>query len=310
LEDLPAIAKAAGEGALSWDQLVAVVDMATPATDADLAAEAPGWTANQLQGLARQARRRRNREAAWTDERRCLRLRQDLRRGGWRVSGWLGDAEGAVADAALSRLAEANNLPDPDGNYDSLDARRADAFVELASACLGADGDADRACVVIHADVDGFFDGDGYAQIQDGPALAAETLRRLACDSRWQLVLDYRDGTPAGIGRTSRQIPPWLARALRHRDGQCRFPGCQRTRWTHGHHLVHWIDGGPTDLSNLATLCGRHHHLVHESGWTLEGDPNHTLRFITPTGRVLTSRPTPLRPDIKTRFFGPDPPDC
>ena len=26
---------------------------------------------------------------------------------------------------------------------------------------------------------------------------------------------------------------------------------------------MHWADGGPTDLSNTALLCGRHHTTVH-----------------------------------------------
>jgi hypothetical protein len=26
---------------------------------------------------------------------------------------------------------------------------------------------------------------------------------------------------------------------------------------------VHYVDGGPTDLSNVALLCGRHHTVVH-----------------------------------------------
>ena len=30
-----------------------------------------------------------------------------------------------------------------------------------------------------------------------------------------------------------------------------------------GHHLVHWADLGPSDLSNAALLCERHHAVVH-----------------------------------------------
>ena len=30
----------------------------------------------------------------------------------------------------------------------------------------------------------------------------------------------------------------------------------------------HWCDGGPTDLSNLALLCPRHHTIVHQRGYT------------------------------------------
>jgi HNH endonuclease len=34
------------------------------------------------------------------------------------------------------------------------------------------------------------------------------------------------------------------------------------------HHAWHWCDGGPTDLSNLALLCPRHHTIVHQKGHT------------------------------------------
>jgi hypothetical protein len=40
--------------------------------------------------------------------------------------------------------------------------------------------------------------------------------------------------------------------------------------WTDGHHLRHWIDGGPTAMWNVWLLCRRHHRLVHEGGWRLE----------------------------------------
>ena len=313
LQSLPAIAAAAAEGVLSWDQLVALVAIATPETDADLAVEAAGWSAAQLQALARAARRRTDGEADAADSGRYLRWRVHHLDGTWRLAGRFSADAGAVVDAALSQLADAHNRVDDDGNYETLDARRADALVELASTQLASQCDADRACVVIHADAGGFSadpagDPAAAANLQDGASLAVSTLRRLACDCRWQLVTEHPDGSPAGIGRTSRQIPPWLSRALRRRDGHCRFPGCDRTRWTQGHHLTHWIDGGATDLTNLSMLCVRHHHLVHEAGWTLEGDPNGTLTFTTPHGKTLTSRPTPLRPDIKTRIFGPDPP--
>jgi hypothetical protein len=33
--------------------------------------------------------------------------------------------------------------------------------------------------------------------------------------------------------------------------------------WTDAHHLVHWVDGGPSDLGNAALLCQRHHTIVH-----------------------------------------------
>ena len=54
----------------------------------------------------------------------------------------------------------------------------------------------------------------------------------------------------------------------------CAFPGCGRPyRWCELHHIVHWIDGGPTDLDNLIPLCARHHHLHHEGRFRISSEP-------------------------------------
>jgi len=100
-------------------------------------------------------------------------------------------------------------------------------------------------------------------------------------------------------------IPPGLNRQIRRRDRGCRFPGCERTRWVHAHHLVHWASGGPTDLDNLATLCGYHHRLVHEAGWKIEGSPNGELIFIRPDGRPYQPRPDALRRETRQRLIDP-----
>ena len=110
-------------------------------------------------------------------------------------------------------------------------------------------------------------------------------------------------GRALGLGRTTRQTPRWLARQVRRRDGGCRFPGCGRKRWLHSHHLRWWIKGGPTDPDNLAAICGYHHRLVHEGGWRVEGDPEEELRFVHPLGKVLSTRPPPLRAEVRERLL-------
>src|SRR5690606_5699479 len=80
-----------------------------------------------------------------------------------------------------------------------------------------------------------------------------------------------------------------------HRDDCCRFPGCQR-QIRHLHHIAWWTrDDGPTDAPNLAGLCWAHHRLVHEGGWTIEGNADGRLEFISPVGRILTSARQPTR---------------
>src|SRR5262245_28466919 len=51
------------------------------------------------------------------------------------------------------------------------------------------------------------------------------------------------------------------------------------------------LRGGPTTLSNFATLCRRHHRAVHEEGYKVECRPDGTLRFRRPDGRLLPEVP-------------------
>ncbi|MGB3762978.1 MAG: HNH endonuclease signature motif containing protein, partial [Ornithinimicrobium sp.] len=75
-------------------------------------------------------------------------------------------------------------------------------------------------------------------------------------------------------GRTHRLVTPGQRRALHHRDHGCTFPGCTTPApWCDAHHVTHWSRGGPSDLSNYALLCGRHHTLVHERDLTATVHP-------------------------------------
>ena len=57
--------------------------------------------------------------------------------------------------------------------------------------------------------------------------------------------------------------------------------------------MRHWANGGLTNLDNLITLCGRHHNAVHELGWSMRGDANGEVTFVTPTGQTMISVPSP-----------------
>jgi hypothetical protein len=88
-------------------------------------------------------------------------------------------------------------------------------------------------------------------------------------------VLGGAPSQPLDVGRSSRVITPAQRTALAVRDGGCVFPDCQRPlAWCEGHHLLHWLDGGPTDLANLALVCRAHHRAVHEGGWQLTRGPD------------------------------------
>jgi hypothetical protein len=71
-------------------------------------------------------------------------------------------------------------------------------------------------------------------------------------------ILGGAPSQPLDVGRTSRVVTPAQRTALAVRDGGWVFPDCPRPlAWCEAHHLIHWLDGGPTDLANLALLCGR-----------------------------------------------------
>jgi hypothetical protein len=108
-----------------------------------------------------------------------------------------------------------------------------------------------------------------------------EIARRIACDAVRTVVTvaptaddsSWITGSPAvplSVGRATRTIPASIRTALVVRDQGCRFPGCDRPpAWTDGHHIIHWADGGPTELDNLVSLCRSHHRRVHEEGWRI-----------------------------------------
>jgi hypothetical protein len=176
-----------------------------------------------------------------------------------------------------------------------VNEERADALVLIAERSLhGADATGgDRTQVVVHVDEDVLADPtqDGRSEIEGGPGVPAETSRRLACEAS---VVVMRGESAS---RKTRVLSARLRRLLAARDGgRCTFPACGR-RIVDAHHVRHWAQGGPTELANLTLLCGTHHRLVHEGGWSVEMTDRGPL-FQRPDGRSLDRAPAPPPVDI------------
>jgi hypothetical protein len=120
-------------------------------------------------------------------------------------------------------------------------------------------------------------------RLEDGTRISHEAARRICCDASLVRVTRDASGGLLDIGRRTRTIPPALRRVLEIRDGGCRFPGCG-LRFTDGHHVRHWIEGGETSLSNCLLLCSHHHRLMHEGGWRVEFWGRDVPVFIDPRG--------------------------
>jgi len=224
----------------------------------------------------------------------------------------LADGPTAGRSAAQSGIAPGGSTPVP-----TLGQRRADALAQFAESWL-AHGDralsgGDRQQIIVHVDAetlvgaasdvasndDDRSDGDGTpreampgrCELEDGPALAVETARRLACDASIVRIVEDGLGRPLDVGRKTRSIPPAIRRALQSRDAGCRFPGCTHTRFLDGHHIRHWADGGATRLSNLVLLCRHHHRQVHEGRVEVQVLDDGALRFKGPDGRAFEAAP-------------------
>jgi len=304
LAQLPRIAAGLDDGSLSYTQVCVLVDFVEPDGDAEWAERARGMHVEQLRAWRRSVRRVTAEEANEDHTRRSLMWWWDPNRRFLRIKGRLPAEQGAVVDKALSRLVE--QMPKlPNGIYESHERRGADALVELAGTHIAEDADPDRATIVVHIEADALLNGDGGAAIEGGCELAPETVRRLACEASIQVVTN-QGGKSIGVGRKTRTPPPWLRRLAVKRDGFCRFPGCERRRHLHTHHIRHWTPHkGPTELDNLLMLCTHHHRLVHEGGWDIRGKPDRELVFVRPDGRDHEVVRPRLRDDIRERILGP-----
>jgi hypothetical protein len=183
------------------------------------------------------------------------------------------DAEGgAVVKTALDAL-----MPAPKHDDDrTAGQRRADALVDLArrplaGRKLGSTG-GQRPHLVITASVETLagIPGAPPATLDGVGPIASEAAQRHACDATvsWLLGKVEKDQETS---HEHRQIPPSIRRALVARDRDCVFNGCHRpANWCDGHHVKWWTRGGETRLENLALVCGRHHRMLHEEGWTIE----------------------------------------
>ena len=98
-------------------------------------------------------------------------------------------------------------------------------------------------------------------------------LERLACDASIFGMLFDGDGQPLWHGREVRLATNAQWRALIARDGGCVICGTD-PRWCEAHHIVPWQPParGPTDIDNLALLCGHDHQKLHTEGLILVRD--------------------------------------
>ena len=74
---------------------------------------------------------------------------------------------------------------------------------------------ADRFQVVVHVDVETLREGTaGRCEIEQGPSIPVQTVRRLSCDASVLRLLESEQGESLDVGRKTRSIPAAIRRAL------------------------------------------------------------------------------------------------
>ena len=192
------------------------------------------------------------------------------------VSGVLDKVGGAALRTALEPLAKRMGKDD----RRRYPRRLADAPVEFSMNAL------DRSQLQVTTSLETLLGltGAPAAEMEFSLPISSKAVERLACDCSVTRILLGSDSTVIDVGRSKRTVSGPARRALDARDGHCRWPGgCDRpAKWSAAHHVVHWIHGGSTDLSNLILLCHRHHWLVHEGKWQLVRSDDGRMLAIPP----------------------------
>jgi hypothetical protein len=196
-------------------------------------------------------------------DRRHLHI-SDVLDGMTRIDGYV-DGETGVR---LRRVLDELEPPDADDGPippRSLAQRRADALARLA-------GGEPAPRTTVHAVVDlDTLQGRMPTDLRDarcdllgaGPVDVA-TILRMTCDCSISRVLMQGTSTVLDLGRATPVVSAAQRRALWIRDGGCTEPGCNvPPERCDAHHVQHWAEGGPTDLSNQTLKCRRHHLHAH-----------------------------------------------
>ena len=316
LEAFPRCAEGMREGRLSLDQVGVIAERAADGSDAHYAELAAVATVNQLRTAVKleprpepapapEARPESEPEPQPRPEPpRSITKTSDEQSCTWKVT--LPHDEAAEFDAALQSHHDALVAAWKRDHADNVSETTpplpttVDAFMTLVRS--GWDSDVatrphgHRTTVVVHLDLDARI-----AALHLGPLLSEDDRQYLTCDATWEVWFE-RHGQVIGAGRETRTISRRLRRALEHRDRCCVVPGCGATRGLHAHHIVHWEDGGATELDNLVLVCPYHHRLHHRGGITITGPAKHlvvtdaSVRQLT-TGS-LARPPTTPPPDV------------
>jgi hypothetical protein len=176
----------------------------------------------------------------------------------------------------------------PTGRRYSWDWYAAQALIELVTGARSVDKRVPEVAVLVdwRTLCSGLHER-SLCETSEGTMLPPSTVRRLCCEAEIFPAVLGGHGEVVDLGRSQRLANRAQRRALRAMYRTCGFPGCDVSfDRCEIHHIEWWENFGPTDLQNLLPLCSRHHHVVHEDGWTLRIGPHREITLTRPDGVV------------------------
>ena len=212
--------------------------------------------------------------------------------GSWRLSAYYDHDTGKRISLAFNQMVRTYRNRVAVNGIDRTDSgtpaqRRADALANLITG-EGPHNRPDTTLLVI-ADYDTVSRELHNLRHDDATPVPADRIANIAAEAKILPAIFNADGDPLWLGRTQRHASAGQRIALAARDGGC--VNCAAPAEGGEPHHIEWFSrGGPTDIDNLALLCERCHHLVHDDGWQLYRN-NGQLRLRPPAPQPTQPRP-------------------
>jgi Domain of unknown function (DUF222)/HNH endonuclease len=236
---------------------------------------------------------------------------------GFDVAGYLDPETGTKLQHVL------NSVSAPRGDHDErpVAQRRVEGFHHLLTGILDGGLPSDKGVrphLAVNVDLDTLQKAvRGDRQTPAAPAflkgygaIGRDLLSRLACDAAVSVVLtettDAAGRSPyrhvLDVGRVERLATAKQRLAvLIQQNFRCANHGCTNT-YLEIHHIIAWLDGGPTDMANLCGLCVGCHRLIHAGLLICRRDPAGTCTFTTADGQPIASRRRHVLDELQRRI--------
>ena len=289
LEKLPETSKGLREGDIPYDnaRILANASQRGFIEETELLDDARSQSPDKFAATVRKHERQRSADDGVSRlehqrSQRFARIRTALEDGMTVLYGRFDPITGARIETALSKkMNELWREEDPQ-NRATPGQRMADALALLLARPGGdKDGPSQDVKLLVIADYDVVSQQLGNARLENGTPIPASELKRLACDARILPAIFRGLSVPMDLGMARRKASPTQRAALIARDRAC--IGCgAKAAWCQSHHIVHWQDGGPTNLDNMCLLCSRCHHNVHDRDWQVEQTTTGAYRLRPP----------------------------